>query len=114
ISQKPAGAGLVEVDLAGHSDTSPTIAFTVALVGTSDGAGGVVMRQGRGTLGTAGAPDAFSGQVVALDGTRIVLALHDAAGTTQTLQLRVDISGSSIAGTLEVRSGPPVGEGGGE
>jgi hypothetical protein len=114
LSQKPTGGGLVEVDLAGRSTTSPAIVFTVALVGTPDGAGGVLMQNGRGTLGTAGAPATLSGQVVGLQGTRIALAMHDAAGTAQTLQLRVEINGGSIAGTLVVTSGSVGGEGSGE
>jgi hypothetical protein len=115
LGQKPAGSGLIEVDLTGRTTTSPTIVFTVALVGTPDRAGGVLMQQGRGTVGTPGAPTTLSGQVVGLQGTRIVLAMHDAGGTAQTLQLRIDINGGSIAGTLAVSSGAPGGsEGGGE
>ncbi|HVM66549.1 MAG TPA: ferric reductase-like transmembrane domain-containing protein [Acidimicrobiales bacterium] len=115
LTQKPTGNGLVEVDLSGQSNTSPEIVFTVALVGTPDGSGGVVMQQGSGTLGTRNAPSTLSGQVVGLSGTRIVLGMHDAAGNPQSLSLRIEISGNSIAGQLVVRSGAPSsGEGGGE
>jgi len=113
VSQKQAGDGRVEVDLQGQSTGAPTVVFSVALVGTPDGSGGVVMQQGRGTLGTPGAAGELQGQVVGLQGTRIDLTMQGAGGATETLALRVDINGATISGMLELLSGAANGEDGG-
>ena len=63
------------------------------------------MQQSQASFGPPGAPAQYQGQIVGLDGSRIVLSLADQAGTQ--LDLRVDIaeSGSQVSGELTSISG---------
>jgi DMSO/TMAO reductase YedYZ heme-binding membrane subunit len=114
LSQRQLNGGLVEVDLNARATSGPGVVFAVSLVGTPDGSGGVVMQQGRGTLGTPSSPAVFQGQVVGLQGTSIDLLMHDANGSAETLSILIAINGSAISGTLTVHAGDVgTGEGGG-
>jgi len=53
------------------------------------------------SLGPAAQPSEYTGSVINLSGSRLVITLHDAAGRTMTANLRLAIGASSgITGTV--------------
>jgi len=82
--------------------TSGTLAASVdiVMIGPPDGSGGLSLQQSQASFGPLGAPTQYTGQIVGLDGPRIVLSLADRAG--RSLELRVDLStsGSQVSGEL--------------
>ncbi len=67
--------------------------------------GGVAMTASRATFGPAGSPRAYAGSIVGLDGNRVAVALHSAAGDLLDLQLRLRIDGTAVDGSLSASSG---------
>jgi methionine sulfoxide reductase heme-binding subunit len=68
--------------------------------------GGVAMRASQVRFGPARSPSAYTGQIVGLDGSRVAVALHDAAGASLSLRLRLHIDRLSgrVTGTLQTLS----------
>jgi sulfoxide reductase heme-binding subunit YedZ len=64
--------------------------------------GGVEMRSSEVRFGPAGAPSAYTGRIVGLDGNRVVVALRNAAGRSLSLELRLQIDRGSgrVGGSL--------------
>ena len=58
------------------------------------------MQQGQATFGPTGSPAQYRGEIVGLEGSRLVLSLADQTGAR--LDLRVDLvqSGSRVTGEL--------------
>jgi hypothetical protein len=77
----------------------------IVMIGTPAASGGLDLHQSEASFGPPGAPSQYQGQIVGLDGSRIVLALADSTGGQ--LDLRVDIveSGSQVRGELTSISG---------
>ncbi len=68
--------------------------------------GGVEMRSSEVHFGPAGAPSAYTGRIVGLDGNRVVVALRNAAGRSLSLELRLQIDRGSgrVGGSLRALS----------
>lgn len=79
--------------------------LAVDLVGRPDGSGGVYVASTRVTYGPATAPTLYSGTAVAVNGSRLTLVVRDGAGSSLTLALRLDLSGTALHGTLQATSG---------
>jgi len=78
----------------------------VLIVGSSDSSGGVVMQQSQASFGSPGVPGQYQGSIVGLDGSRMLLALHDQAGGSLALRVDVSIAGSQFTGQfMSVTSG---------
>ena len=69
------------------------------------GGGGVAMTSSRVTLGSRSNPTGYRGRVTALSGTAIQASLRDAAGTSLTVVVRLQIQPGSgaAAGTVDVQ-----------
>ena len=93
--------------------TSGTIAAVlhVLIDGSPDGSGGVFMHQSQVSFGPPGAPARYEGQIIALDGAQMTVALAESSGNRIDLQVAITISGTQVSGQLtSVRS---TGEDGG-
>jgi sulfoxide reductase heme-binding subunit YedZ len=97
-------SGLEQVQIRATTQGAPAGVLGVVILGTPDGEGGVVMRQGTASFGPPAVPDMYTGSVVGLDGTRISLLVHDAAGATVDLRLDLVISGNEVSGRLTART----------
>jgi hypothetical protein len=82
----------------------------VRLQGEPIDGGGISMTASGASFGPATAPDAYVGQIVALDGTRFELALRNGSGARLTLDvaLQIDRASHRVAGVVAA-----VPEGGG-
>ncbi|MHB8681833.1 MAG: ferric reductase-like transmembrane domain-containing protein [Acidimicrobiales bacterium] len=101
ISERNLASGLVEVDITAAASGGAPGVLGIRLVGQPDGSGGVAMEQSSATFGPSSAPGQYTGRVVGLNGSRLDIALSDAASGTP-LDLRVDMSidGQRVSGSL--------------
>ena len=101
----------MRVEIKARTSGSLAAALDIVLGGTPDGSGGVVLQTSQATFGSPSAPSQYQGQIVQLNGHRIVLGLTSA--TTGRIDLVVDvaISGSQVTGSLA--SASPSGDDGG-
>ena len=58
------------------------------------------MRQSQASFGALGAPTQYQGQIVGLEGSRLLLSLADQAGNQLNLRVNVTVSGSQVTGDL--------------
>jgi hypothetical protein len=115
VTQKSLSNGQVEVDIDTTATGGGPGVLAVRLIGVPDGNGGVAMQQSGASFGPAGNPTEYRGRVVGLSGTRVDLALSDAAGTTLDLRVSLSIDGSAVQGVLVAgTSGIGGGEAGGD
>jgi len=90
----------VQLDVSAHTSGALAAVLTLAIVGTPDGSGGVTMQEGQASFGPTGAPGEYRGQIVGLEGSRVLLALADAAGHRLDLRVDLAVSGSRVTGAL--------------
>ena len=83
----------------------------IDLWGTPLAGGGVAMSTSEVHYGPALSPSAYTGRIVGLDGSRVVVALHDAVGRPLSLELRLRIDHLSVHvdGTLRALSSGETG-----
>ena len=72
----------------------------ITIIGAPDGSGGVAMQQGQATFGPTASPGQYRGQIVGLEGSRLLLSLADQSGGRLDLQVDVLQSGSRVTGEL--------------
>jgi sulfoxide reductase heme-binding subunit YedZ len=110
ITQQTLSNGSEKVEIKAETSSSLVSVLVIVISGSPDGSGGVVMEQGQASFGPPAAPTQYQGQVVGLDGPRILLSLADQAGTRMELQVDIGIVGSTVTGELATSSA--AGEGG--
>jgi sulfoxide reductase heme-binding subunit YedZ len=113
ISQGAQSSGLEQVHIKARTRGALAAVLDVLIVGSKGSSGGVAMQQSQASFGTPGVPGEYQGQVVGLDGSRILLALHDRTGALLDLRLVVSIDGSQLTGQL-ASSTPGAGGGFGD
>ena len=66
--------------------------------------GGIQMTGSSVEFGPQGAPQAYSGQIVSLEGSRLVASVHDSSGSALGLEivLNLDPSSRTLSGSLHV------------
>jgi sulfoxide reductase heme-binding subunit YedZ len=105
VTQRSLSGGSARLEI--KAQTSGTLVATVdiVMIGTPAASGGLSLQQSQATFGPPGAPTQYKGQIVGLDGSRILLSLADLAGVR--LDLRVDITTSrfQVSGELVSISG---------
>jgi hypothetical protein len=104
------GKGLVLVNIRGRTTGVVHGVLWVRLQGEPIGGGGVSMTASGASFGPAGAPDAYVGQIVALDGTRLQLALRNAGGGRLTLDVALNLDPASHRVSGVVVAAPGDGE----
>ena len=97
------GAERIVIELATSGSIAASVALT--LVGTPAAGGGVSVERTSATYGPSGSPTLYTGSAVAVEGSRVTLALADAAGARLSVVLALNLSGSSVSGTLRAESG---------
>ena len=106
LTTSQSSSGLVHVSIDAVATGSPTRHLLhIDLFGDPLEGGGVLMTASRVTFGPAAAPRAYGGHIVALDGSRIAIALQTASGTGMDIAVSLRIDGSSVSGVL--RAEPP-------
>lgn len=99
VSQAQSG-GAEQIDINAQTQGTLDAVLEVKILGSPDGSGGVVMQQSQASFGPPAAPSQYQGQVSGLEGSRIVLLLHDQTGAALDLRLDVAISGKQLSGRL--------------
>jgi hypothetical protein len=96
------GRGLVLVSIRGHTTGVARGVLWVRLQGQPIAGGGVSMTASGASFGPAGTPDAYVGRIVALDGTRLELALQNDNGGRLTLDvaLKLDEASRRVSGVV--------------
>jgi DMSO/TMAO reductase YedYZ heme-binding membrane subunit len=105
FSTSPPGTdGLVTVGLSATAAGGAKGLLHVVLRGVPLENGGVQMTGSRVSFGPRQAPGAYSGQIVSLDGPRLVASVQDSRGDALdlTLLLRLDSSSQTLSGSLHV------------
>ena len=77
-----------------------SIAFQVVISGPAVAGGGVQMTSSKVFFGTTASPRQYTGQVTSLNGSNILAAVTDSAGSRVTLSVDVSLSGSALSGSL--------------
>jgi DMSO/TMAO reductase YedYZ heme-binding membrane subunit len=111
INQQTLSNATVRVEIKGATSGTLAASIDIVIVGAPDGSGGVAMQQGQATFGPTGSPAQYRGEIVGLEGSRVLLSLSDQVGSRLDLQVDLVQSGSRVTGELKsLRS--PRGEGG--
>lgn len=102
---QPNSSGVATVQIKARTSGPVAGRLRATLYGTPLGNGGLSMQSSDVAYATAGSPAAYRGQVVALAGTHITAVVADAEGKhlRLDLDLRINSSTGSVAGTLQVR-----------
>jgi DMSO/TMAO reductase YedYZ heme-binding membrane subunit len=90
--------GLVAVKIATSFSGPPAGRLDIEIDGQPTGEGGVSLSSSRVTLGGATAPTIYRGQILTLNGTRLIAKVTDGKG--QSLFLRVNLGIDAEAGTV--------------
>lgn len=104
FSQSNASEGLVTVGLQATADSGSKGVLRVTLQGVPLEEGGIQMTGSRVSFGPRTAPETYSGEIVRLDGSRLVASVHNAAGNALSLDLvlRLDQASRTLSGSLHV------------
>lgn len=96
--------GLVTVALDGTTDGGAKGVLHVDLRGVPLQDGGIQMTGSSVSFGPRSTPQAYSGQIVSLEGSRLAASVHDASGNTLTLDvvLQLDSASRTFGGSLHV------------
>jgi sulfoxide reductase heme-binding subunit YedZ len=111
IKQTPGpGSGLVSVDLPMTVSGGASGLLDVRIVGQPLGGGGVSMLRSAVTLGPPGQPQAYTGRVLALRGTRLAASVSPATGAPVALDitLSIDEANRSVGGSVHAQPGSQV------
>jgi DMSO/TMAO reductase YedYZ heme-binding membrane subunit len=100
----PGADGLVTVGISASAAGGAKGLLHVVLRGIPLDDGGVQMTGSRVSFGPRQAPRAYSGQIVSLDGPRLVASVQDSRGDALdlTLLLRLDSSSQTLSGSIRV------------
>lgn len=100
----PASDGLVTVALRARAGGGSAGLLGVVLRGIPLDGGGVQMTGSRVTFGPPGAPGDYSGEIVSLEGPRLVASVQDSHGARLDLMvlLHLDSSNQTLSGSLRV------------
>lgn len=103
-TSSPGSDGLVTVGLTATAAGGAKGLLHVVLRGVPLENGGVQMTGSRVSFGPSQAPQAYSGQIVSLEGPRLVASVQDSRGDALdlTLLLRLDSSSKTLSGSLHV------------
>lgn len=103
----PDSNGLLSIEVTGIARGAADAELRLDLWGTPLDGGGVAMQASRVSFGPPGDPRAYTGKIVGLQGERVLVGLHDAAGRTVDLALvlRIDAASGSVAGNLRASTG---------
>jgi methionine sulfoxide reductase heme-binding subunit len=109
----PAPPGMIAVKIATSFNGPPPGRLDIEIDGQPVGEGGVSLRRSRVTLGGTSTPAIYHGQVVALNGDRILANVRssDGRGLSLRVALAVSSGGGTVSGTLVAT---PAATGGGE
>jgi DMSO/TMAO reductase YedYZ heme-binding membrane subunit len=101
------GTGLVLVNIRGHVRGGARGVLWIRLQGQPVDGGGVSMTASGASFGTIVSPAAYVGKIVALDGTRILLALRNSQGDRMSvsLDLQVDRLSNGVSGSVVAQAG---------
>jgi Ferric reductase like transmembrane component len=101
-TSSPASDGLVTVELSANAGSKGVLRVVLRGVPLEDG--GVQMTGSRVRFGPPGAPGAYAGQIVSLEGARLVASVQDSQGDALdlTLLLHLDSSSRTLGGSLRV------------
>jgi hypothetical protein len=111
ITQQNVSNASVRVEIKAATTGTLAASIDIVIIGAPDGSGGVAMAQGQATFGPTGSPTQYRGEIVGLEGSRVLLALTDQGGSRLDLQVDLVQSGSRVTGELmSLRA--PSGEGG--
>jgi sulfoxide reductase heme-binding subunit YedZ len=96
--------GLVTVGLNAAADSGSKGVLQVTLEGVPLDEGGIQMTRSSVSFGPRAAPQAYSGQIVSLSGSRLVASVRNSSGTALSLDidLRLDPSSRTLSGSLHV------------
>jgi sulfoxide reductase heme-binding subunit YedZ len=112
LSQSPAnGSGVATVDIEAQTSGPVRGKLRATLYGIPLDGGGLSLQSSDVAYATAGAPGAYRGNVVGLEGTHIVAVVRDGRGRRLQLDLRLQIDrGGNVGGRLRVHhpEGPPA------
>ncbi len=100
VSQTMQAGGLEQVDIKAQAQGSLDAVLRVVITGSPDSSGGVLMRQSQASFGPPDVPGEYQGEVVGLDGSRLLLSLRDQAGSTLYLRVDLSLTGNQLTGTL--------------
>ena len=103
-TSSPGADGLVTVGMSATAAGGAKGLLHVVLRGVPLENGGVQMTGSRVSFGPREAPGAYSGQIVSLEGPRLVASVQDSRGDALdlTLLLRLDSSSQTLSGSLRV------------
>ena len=111
ITQQSLSNASVRVEIKGATSGTLAASIDIVIVGAPDGSGGVAMQQGQATFGPTGSPAQYHGEIVGLEGSRVLLALADQGGSRLDLQVDLVQSGSRVTGELMSLRAPSDGSG---
>ncbi|HVA03896.1 MAG TPA: ferric reductase-like transmembrane domain-containing protein [Acidimicrobiales bacterium] len=100
INQQTLSNVSVRIEIKGATSGTLAALIDITIIGVPDGSGGVAMQQGQATFGPTGSPGQYRGQIVGLEGSRLLLSLADQSGSQLELQVNVVQSGSRVTGEL--------------
>jgi len=101
VSRLTRSGGLEQLEMKAQTQGALDAVLDVLIVGNPGPSGGVVMQTSEVSFGPPAAPGEYQGSVAGLDGSRILLALHDSAGDSLDLRLDVSITGTDLTGQLD-------------
>lgn len=101
LTTTPGSQGRVLVSIRGRTSAPARGVLWIRLQGQPTGDGGVSMTSSGASYGTAASPWQYLGRIVALDGTRLVLALHgQSGGLALRVDLQIDAVTHRVTGTV--------------
>ena len=100
VTQESLSSTSVRLEIKAQTSGAFVALVDIAIVGTPDGSGGVAMQESRASFGPPGAPTQYQGEIVGLDGSRMLLSLANQAGSRLDLRVDVTQSGSQVSGEL--------------
>jgi sulfoxide reductase heme-binding subunit YedZ len=100
----PGGGGLVTVTISGTFTDNTSGVFELVLTGQPAEGGGVELTGSELTVGTAGDPSQYRGQVSQLDGETVVASVSSSSGSSATVVIEVrQAGGGAVAGRIRVQ-----------
>jgi len=92
--------GLEQVAMKAQTQGSLRAVLDMVILGNPGSSGGVVMQQSQASFGPPDVPSQYQGNIVRLDGSRILLALRDRTGGSLSLRVDVSIVSTRLTGQL--------------
>ncbi len=105
ISQRSLSSNSARLEIKAATSGSLVADIDIVMIGAPAASGGLDLQQSQASFGPPGAPSQYQGQIVGLNGSRIVLKLADHAGTQLDLSADIAESGSQVHGELTSISG---------